>query len=838
MSYQGNPSLAQDVQERISNTFQQTLDLVTGERDQEALVGCEFILRMDPDFQPAKTLVARLKSEQRPVLLDDLKTLPAGGPPAANAEIHDLTDLADLADLEDLDDLGSLDDLGDLESLGDLDDAAPAAPAPTAPAPVAPVPASPAAPVTGGLGTVLSDLLANRNFQQILQIAETQKQAIASDPAVAALVEKAQGLAESGTYVQAFLKSARQARAEGRVEEAEAHLKKARSLDPEHPDIQDFVSSAPLRGDISSVAIGAPPPAAPSSPAAPPQPAAPPDDGLMALQEQSLSLEAAETDASAALLAEKIARDPRQTKPMPALPVADVAPSAPEAPGEDLADDLFDNEATDAAVGDLDAELFDAEGEVAEPLMDDLDDDLGEDLGAKLFDDDKPEALPDPVTELTLDDLGAPEVEAPEVVAPAEGGDRVGQLIAEGQDAFDRGEYQGAIDVWSRIFLVDIDNTDASRLIEEARNKKAELERQAEELFHEAVGQIESQSTNEAKGTLASVLELAPSHSLAREYLEQLEAGQVPAISGGDLEVTLGADDDIDLGEGAGVEAGSPSLEAAVARDRVVVVKGTDKRIIALGAAVLLAILGTGAFLVLKWDDWFPNQEPPPKMTQQTRKVDPIERATKMHEGGNTENAILMLERIQPQDPIYEDAQALIAQWKALVEAPPEPEETGPSAEQTERHGLLLGAAREAHKQGRQIRARKYFERASKILPLGPEDQTLKAETDRRLEFLEDQIKLFGQGQYTAIIPVLWRKHDVEPDNLDIERLLIDSYYNLALTDLQRGNTQAAAKKLREALEVQPDNQELQRLQLFAKTYTQRRQDLLYRIFVKYLPSR
>ena len=32
MNYQGNPSLAQDVQERISNTFQQTLDLVTGQR--------------------------------------------------------------------------------------------------------------------------------------------------------------------------------------------------------------------------------------------------------------------------------------------------------------------------------------------------------------------------------------------------------------------------------------------------------------------------------------------------------------------------------------------------------------------------------------------------------------------------------------------------------------------------------------------------------------------------------------------------------------------------------------------------------------------------------------
>ncbi len=844
MSYPGNPSLAQDVQERISNTFQQTLDLVTGGRDQEALVGCEFILRMDPDFQPAKTLVARLKSGQRPISIQDLRTPTAGSAPA-------------LDDLGDLDDLGSLDDLGDFEGLGDLDldddlgvPVAPAAPipaplasappasAPPASAPLASAPpaSAPPAPAIGsGLGVVVSDLLAKRNFEQILQIAETQKQAVAKDPAVAALVEKAQGLYESGAYVQAFLKSARQAQAAGRLEEAESHLKKARALDPEHPDILGFASSAPAIPAAPPLAM--PPPAAPQPatpqpatppPAAPPpaapQPAAPqpaaPDDDLMALQQQSLSLESADA-APARELADDLTRDPRQTKPMPAVPLTSVETAEPadDLIGEDeLEAELFDDEATDVAVGDLDAELFDTDGEA------------DDDLGAELFDDDASEILGGLDSELTLDDQGTPEAVEP----AADGGDRVGQFIAEGQEAFDRGEYQAAIDVWSRIFLIDIDNSEASQLIEEARSRKAEIERQAEELFHEAAGQIESGSVEEAKGTLVKVLELAPSHSLAREYQEQLEAGQVPAVVGGDLDVALADDADF----GSEEEAGTPSLEAAVARDRVVVVKKTDKKILALGAAVLVAVLGSGAFLRLKWDDLFPNQAPPPVMNQQARKVDPIERATKMQEGGNTENAILLLERIQPQDPIYEDAQALIAKFKALVEAPPEPEETGPSAEQTARHGLLVGAAREAHRQGRHIRARSYFERAGKILPLGPEDQALKSETDRRLEPLHDQIRLFDQGQYGAVIPALWRKREKDPGDLDVQRLLVDSYYNLALTDLQRGNVQAAARKLREAQEVQPDNEELRRLQLFATTYTQRRKDLLYRIFVKYLPSR
>ena len=57
----------------------------------------------------------------------------------------------------------------------------------------------------------------------------------------------------------------------------------------------------------------------------------------------------------------------------------------------------------------------------------------------------------------------------------------------------------------------------------------------------------------------------------------------------------------------------------------------------------------------------------------------------------------------------------MLAVGTAAARPPPEPEETGPSKEQTERHDLLVRAARDAHKQGRFIRARKYFERAGKI---------------------------------------------------------------------------------------------------------------------------
>jgi hypothetical protein len=65
---------------------------------------------------------------------------------------------------------------------------------------------------------------------------------------------------------------------------------------------------------------------------------------------------------------------------------------------------------------------------------------------------------------------------------------------------------------------------------------------------------------------------------------------------------------------------------------------------------------------------------------------------------------------------------------------------------------------------------------------------------------------------------------------------MIDCYYNLGVRDLQRGDTVSAAEMFDEAQHLRPNDRELQRLSRFAKAYQQRSQDLLYRIFVKYLP--
>jgi Tfp pilus assembly protein PilF len=68
--------------------------------------------------------------------------------------------------------------------------------------------------------------------------------------------------------------------------------------------------------------------------------------------------------------------------------------------------------------------------------------------------------------------------------------------------------------------------------------------------------------------------------------------------------------------------------------------------------------------------------------------------------------------------------------------------------------------------------------------------------------------------------------------------MIVDCYYNLAVHDLQRNDAAKAAEKLKEALDLRQDDAAVKRDYLFAQTYQERQKDLLYQIYVKYLPYR
>lgn len=688
MSYSGNPALSSDVKQRILSTFDQTLELAREGNRQEALLGCDFVLRMDPQFQPAHRLQDRLRSTTGPVQVDDLQAGPSIEDPFASLDGLSL-DLPDALP-------------GGFGFGGGGSDG-------------------------GALRAELQSLLDQRRFQELMTAAQRQQAAVMADPELQRLVGEAQERMEAEPYVQKFLSGARQALQSGDMVETSRLLDKARALDSAHPGI---------------------------------------------------------------------------------------------------------------------AELDQARAKAAQPL--------------KL-----PSAIKTGPMPITLP-----------TGADSETDRRIRELLDEGQAAFDSGDPQGAIDSWSRIFLIDIDHEEAARRIEMARKLKAESERQAEEIFHDGVARLEAGDHAGARSAFQRVLEIQPGYFAAREYLQQLEAARpappprptgsreaVPVeppparaareAAGHDLkEEILVPPDPFEEAEAA---ARRPAKRTAAPRRD----SGRSRRLFLLvGGAVLLIVLAAGGYVLMNRDQIFPNSREEPKAAAVPKGAanDPIARAERLHKAGRTPTAVNQLKRIPPGDPNFQRAQKLIAEWGGGAAAAPAgagatgtaaapgaaPGTPGapPDAEAAARRATLIAAARQLAAAHNNVRAAGRLEQAAQIAKLEGDDARLMDDLRKQLEPIAAQVALFQQHEWERALPDLWRLHEKDPGNRDVTQLIVDCYYNLAVRDLQRADAAKAAEKLKEALDLRQDDETLKRDYLFAQTYQERSKDLLYQIYVKYLPFR
>lgn len=452
-----------------------------------------------------------------------------------------------------------------------------------------------------------------------------------------------------------------------------------------------------------------------------------------------------------------------------------------------------------------------------------------------------PEPAPSPPSLLGTQPISPALVEA-------HGDPRIRDLLAEGQAAFDRADYQGAIDAWSRIFLIDIDSEEASDRIEQARRMKAELERKVEEAFQVAVGHLEKGAMSEAEQAFRRVLELQPGHLAAKDYVAQIQAGIKPAApkrsesspslaaASGDL--LAGGVDDLKEEILVPPEPGQERKRAAAAAGPILVAKGgrTARRNLILAGFLGVAALGGGGwYVVTHRQQLFPNADDAPVQTPGTDPSDPLVRAKKLYDEGKAAVALAQLKRMPPEAPQYAEAQTLIAAWEAAL-APPAP--VGEESEESRRLRQALELARTAHAAGDYLRARDMFEKLAAIAPLGEADAQALAETMQLLAPFDGELRLIAQGETERALPSLWRRLDDVPSDRVARLLVVTCYYNLGISDLQRGDPKGAAEKLGEAYGLAPDDEVLGRHLRFAQTYAERGQDLLYRTYVKYLAAR
>jgi tetratricopeptide (TPR) repeat protein len=119
---------------------------------------------------------------------------------------------------------------------------------------------------------------------------------------------------------------------------------------------------------------------------------------------------------------------------------------------------------------------------------------------------------------------------------------RVQALLAQGQEEFDRGDFQAAIDTWSRIYLIDAENSGAEHRISQARQRREEVDRLAEQRFHEALDAFEQKRLEDARALCKEVIKLQPQHLEAHDLLQRLET---PAAPPPPVAPTLGGEEDL-----------------------------------------------------------------------------------------------------------------------------------------------------------------------------------------------------------------------------------------------------------------------------------------------------
>ncbi len=734
MSYPGDPALASDVKQRILTTFQQTLELASKGNRQEALLGCDFILRLDPQFGPARTLQQLVQAGRSGPQLAELlgSVAPSATASPAASGTHAAPPQAGAGEPSPFEDL----------SLDLPEDAA--------------FPSLAPPPGADRLEDRLARLLKERRFEELISEADRDKRAVAADARLRQIVEQAHARLEAAPYVKTFVDSARQAMQTGEKEEAERLIRKARTLDPEHPE-------------------------------------------LAALEE-----------------AQKHYSDPGRSMGARRRGIEMEEESAVEAPVPEPAGDLDLPEVdfSFSAMAEDDYALADSAGAEGESASG----------------------------------------------ATGEHSVRIEELLETGQSACEKGDFQGAIDAWSRIFLIDIDHQEAARRIEKARQLKAEREREVEEIFHEGVARFDSGAFEAAETAFNRVLELSPGYFVAQEFLDKIRDRQVGAPSAAGAGSSAPAVP-AHAGEAPGAtaegarrgpreklsgeilvppEPGAERSRGSEERsDFAVAVKRSAapaRGFLWIGGAVLVLLLAGGWLLLKNRASLFPNSQEP-LQAPAPAVVDLIAHAKALHGEGKTAIAIAQLRRLPPQEPQYAEAQSLISQWEALIK-PAEPVPAGLAPELLAKRQELTANAERACRAQEFLRCDRWLAEAAAILPLEPGLEELKAKAQQGLMPLAEERKLYGDGEFDFLLNRLWRRREAEPANRDIQQMIVDSYYNLGLLDLQRGDPTAAADKFREALAIDPADEPLKRLQSFAAVYSQRNEDLLFEIFVRHLPAR
>jgi tetratricopeptide (TPR) repeat protein len=242
---------------------------------------------------------------------------------------------------------------------------------------------------------------------------------------------------------------------------------------------------------------------------------------------------------------------------------------------------------------------------------------------------------------------------------------------------------------------------------------------------------------------------------------------------------------------------------------------------------ILVLLAGGGYFAYSKF---FAKPEYDPAATQGI-----FHQAEALAKRGKYDQAIAMLQDVKADDPQHDKALQMISDLQLKKTQASEMIDGRPAAVVYQESLSSGKASFDAHDYDA---AKKSFDTAARVKALPPDMQALYDQAAQKVAKLDAAKGLFREQKYSDAVIALQALQQEDPQNASIRRMLNDAHFNLGAAALQEEKTTDAMKEFDEVLKSDAGDDLAKRSRTLAERYDGQPKDLLYKIYVKYLPLR
>jgi len=384
-----------------------------------------------------------------------------------------------------------------------------------------------------------------------------------------------------------------------------------------------------------------------------------------------------------------------------------------------------------------------------------------------------------------------------------------------------------------------VTNDQASDRIEKAKAKRREVDQRVESIVSNAVRSWEKKDFDGARAQFNEALKLDPTNPTATDYLARSVseaaalASATPSARRAEAAPTeTFNDDDWGAPDAAAPPAAAPTsgkTKAAQKPAEAPPQPAREKSSMALlataaGLIVVIALGLFGYFLFMRKPAYDP-----------TATTAAMKQASSLAQKGQYDAAMGLLQEIKPEDPQHDKALEMIADFQHRKSQSSQAVEGRPAGRVFQEQLTAGKTAYDAHDY---MGAKKALEEAARIRQLPPDMKTIYDDASAQVGKLDNALSLFKEGKYQDAINYLEQLNKKDAQNKNIQQLLINAHFNLGAIALQEGKLPEAEKQFDLVLQGDPSDELARRSKELAVRYQGQTQDLLYRIYVKYLPPR